>query len=132
MPNIDAKGFLTEFKAFLTKTNALALAVAFVIGGAFGDVVGAVVKGLVMPLVSLVLPSDLGWMGLHVGPFMIGIVLGAVVNFVVVAFVIFLIVKAILTPKPGPAPAPTTKECPQCCEQVPLAAKKCRACASSI
>jgi len=121
-------GMFVEFKAFLLKTNALALAVAVVIGVAFGKVVSALVDGLVMPLVSLATPGG-DWSSITAGPFLVGSVLGAVVDFVLTAFVIFMVTKSLLREKPKPV---TTKECPQCCEQVPLAAKKCRACTSPI
>lgn len=122
---------LTEFKAFLLKTNALALAVAVVIGVAFGKVVSALVDGLVMPIVGMVTPGG-EWRAIKVGPFLFGSVLGAIVDFVITAFVIFVVTKAFLREKPKPIAAPTTKECAQCCEQIPLAAKRCRACTSPV
>jgi large conductance mechanosensitive channel len=125
-----SKAFVTEFKAFLTKTNALALAIGVVIGAAFGGVVKAVTDGLVMPLVELVMPANRSWESMTVGPFRVGIVLGAALTFLVTAFVIFLIMKAFLRPKP--AGAPTMKECPQCCESIPIAAKRCRACTATL
>lgn len=123
-------GMLTEFKAFLLKTNALALAVAVVIGIAFGKVVSALVDGLVMPIVGMVTPGG-EWRAMKAGPFLVGSVLGAIVDFVITAFVIFVVTKAFLREKAKP-PAPPTKECSQCCEQIPLAAKRCRACTSSV
>ena len=60
-----------------------------------------------------------------------GAFLGAVVDFVIVAFVVFVITKALLKPAPAPA-GPTTKECPECKETIPAAARKCRACASAV
>lgn len=121
---------VTEFKAFLIKTNALALAVAVVIGIAFGKVVSALVDGLVMPIVGLVTPGG-EWRAMKAGPFHVGNVLGAIVDFVITAFVIFIVTKAFLREKAA-LPAPPTKECPQCCEQIPLAANRCRACTSPV
>ena len=123
-------GFLTEFKDFLLKTNALALAVAVVLGIAFGKVVSALVDGLVMPIVGMVTPGG-EWRAMKAGPFLVGNVLGAIVDFVITAFVIFVVTKAFLREKPKPAAAPT-KECPQCCEQIPIPAKRCRACTSPV
>ncbi len=124
---------LAEFKAFLLKTNALALAVGVVIGGAVGKVVSSIVADLIMPIVSLVTP-DGEWKQITAGPkgeFKIGSFLGAVVDFVAVAIVIFLIVKALMREKPAPPPPPT-KDCPQCLEKVPAAATRCRACTSPL
>lgn len=121
---------LTEFKAFLLKTNALALAVAVVIGIAFGKVVSALVDGLVMPIVGMITPGG-EWRAMKAGPFLVGSVLGAIVDFVITAFVIFVVTKAFLREKAKP-PAPPMKECAQCCEQIPVAAKRCRACTSPV
>jgi large conductance mechanosensitive channel len=119
-----------EFKAFLTKTNALALAVGVVIGGAIGNVVSAIVKGLIMPIVGLVTPTG-DWKTIKVGEFEIGLVLGALVDFTIVAIVVFLVTKALLREKPK-APPPAMKDCPYCREAVPEAATKCRACTSAL
>ena len=132
-----------EFKAFLTKSNALALAIGVVIGAATGKVVSAIVSDIVMPIVSLVLPKG-GWRDakfvLSTGTdangkvtenaILYGDLLGALIDFVFVAFVVFVIAKALIRPpKAGP---PTTKECPACKEQVPLAATRCRACTGAL
>jgi large conductance mechanosensitive channel len=124
-------GLLAEFKAFLLKTNALALAIGVVIGAAIGKVVSSIVADLIMPIIGHVTPSG-DWRALTVGPkdeFKIGDFLGNVVDFCIIAFVVFLITKALLREKPKPA---TTKACPQCLEQVPLEAKRCRACTSTL
>lgn len=107
---------IQEFKAFINKGNVIDLAVAVVIGKAFGDIVTAVVNGFVMPLVSLALPKDMGWVAWKLGPFPIGQILAAVLNFVVIAFVIFIVVQKLmkghLAKKEAPAPAapPPTPE----------------------
>jgi len=122
-----------EFKAFLTKSNAIALAVGVVIGGAVGGVVSAIVKGLIMPLVGLLTPKG-GWESWAFGPdgaFKVGEVLAALVNFAVVGFVIFVIVKALVREKPAPPPPPM-KACPFCLASIPQAATKCQACTSSV
>ena len=134
---------LREFKGFLTKSNALALAVGVIIGGATGKVVSSVVEDLLMPIIALLLPSG-DWKegGITLAKKVLdgketvivlkyGHFLGTLVDFVIIAFVIFLIAKALLKPEPIP-PAPPTKTCPECLETVPAEAKKCRACASVL
>ena len=79
-----------EFKAFIMKGNIVDLAVAVVIGGAFGKIVSAFVEGLVMPLVGLVLPKG-EWQTFMVGKFAVGKVLGATVDFLIIALVVFLV-----------------------------------------
>ena len=130
-----------EFREFLLKQNALALAVGVIIGGAVGKVVTAIVADLLMPVVGLGLPGG-NWrewkyvLSQSVGPdgkavvnsINYGAFFGTLVDFVIVAFVVFLIVKQFLKP----APATPTKGCPYCLETVPIGATKCRACASAI
>jgi large conductance mechanosensitive channel len=125
-----------EFKAFIMKGNVIDLAVAVVVGGAFGKIVTAFVDGIVMPLVSYVLPANIKWEEWVLGKFRIGAVLGAAVNFLIIALVIFLVLVKLLervTKKKEEAPLPpTTKECPACLEQVPLKATRCKHCTSQI
>jgi len=131
---------LKEFKSFLTKSNALALAVGVIIGAATGKVVSAVVDDLLMPVLGILLPSG-DWREAKLvmktvtdatgketeAAILYGHLLGTVVDFVIIAFVVFMVTKALLKPEPAP-PAPPTKECPECLESVPEAAKRCRAC----
>jgi large conductance mechanosensitive channel len=133
-----------EFKAFLTKSNALALAVGVIIGAATGKVVSAVVDDLLMPVLGVILPSG-DWREAKLvlksvtdatgkkteAAILYGHLVGTIVDFVIIAFVVFMITKALLKPEPAPA-APPTKECPECLETVPEAAKKCRACGSTL
>jgi large conductance mechanosensitive channel len=132
---------LKEFKEFLTKSNALALAIGVIIGGAIGKVVGSLVDNILMPLIGLLIPGG-EWReirialrtddaGKTISSLGIGQMLGSIVDFVIIAFVIFLIAKALLKPAPAP-PAPPSKECPYCKESIPPAATKCRACASTV
>ena len=125
-----------EFKAFIMKGNVIDLAVAVVVGGAFGKIVTAFVDGIVMPLVSYVLPANIKWEEWVLGKFRIGAVLGATVNFLIIALVIFLVLVKLLervTKKKEEAPAPaTTKECPACLEQVSLKATRCKHCTSTL
>lgn len=124
-----------EFKAFIMKGNVVDLAIAVVVGGAFGKIVTAFVDGLVMPLVSYVLPANIKWEEWVLGKFRIGSVLGATINFLIIALVVFLVLVKFLGKfmKKEEAPAtPTTKECPACLEQVPLKATRCKHCTSQL
>lgn len=124
----------SDFKDFIAKGNVVDLAVAVVIGGAFGKIVTALVEGVFMPLVGMAIPGG-DWRALVAGPFKVGSVIGAVVDFLCIALVVFLVfVKGMARFKKPvePALAPPMKECPQCLEQVPAAAKKCKHCASSF
>ena len=125
-----------EFKDFILKGNVIDLAVAVVVGGAFAKIVTAFVEGMVMPLVTMLLPANIKWEEWVLGKFRIGAVLGATVNFLIIALVIFLVLVKLLervTRKKEEAPvAPTTRECPACLEQVPLKATRCKHCTSQI
>ena len=124
---------LAEFKAFLTKSNAMALAIGVIIGTATGTVVSKLVADLIMPVVGIILPEG-DWraaaLELPRGKMlMYGDFLGAVIDFIFIAFVVFMIGKALLKPEPPGSP---TKDCPFCLEKIPEAATKCKACASSV
>jgi large conductance mechanosensitive channel len=126
-----------EFKAFALKGNVIDLAVAVVIGTAFTKVVTALVDTILMPLVGALLPAG-EWRNWEVTPLdlKVGQLLGAVVDFILVALVLFLVIKKLgarLLRENPPAPAaPTTRACPDCLEQVPLKARRCRACTSPL
>ena len=132
---------LQEFKSFLLKTNALALAVGVIIGAAVGKVVSSLVSDILMPVVGLIVPGgawrELSFVltrkpdGSPANAITYGAFIGSVVDFVIVALIVFIITKALLKPAPA-APAPPTKECPECKEMIPAAARKCRACTSAV
>ena len=82
---------MKEFKAFAIKGNVVDLAVAVVVGTAFTKIVTALVSGVVMPLVGKLLPGP-GWTGYQVGGIQVGLVLGAVLDFLIVAFILFIVV----------------------------------------
>jgi large conductance mechanosensitive channel len=130
-----------EFREFLLKQNALALAIGVIIGAAIGRVVSSLVADVIMPVVSLGIPSG-DWRSARVvlsqsvapdGKPVInsvnyGTFVGTIVDFFIVALVVFFLVRQFLKP----APAAPMKGCPYCLETVPLAATKCRACASQL
>jgi large conductance mechanosensitive channel len=134
-----------DFKKFAFKGNAVDLAVGVVIGAAFGKIVTAVVSDLVMPLVALCMPAG-EWrengIVLRSGAtpkdtviLKYGDFLGAVLDFFIIASVLFFLVsklvKAAESRIVGPA-ASAAKECPFCLETVPFAAKRCKACTSEL
>jgi large conductance mechanosensitive channel len=122
-----------EFREFLLKQNALALAVGVVIGAAIGRVVSGVVDDLIMPIIGLVLPGG-DWRSAQFvlngnNAIKYGDMVGRVIDFLIVALVVFVIVKVLVEKAPPPA---STKTCPQCLDPIPLEAKRCRACTSQV
>jgi large conductance mechanosensitive channel len=133
----------TEFKAFLVKTNALALAIGVIIGAALGSVVNSLVNDIIMPPIGLVLGgidfANLKWVlqaatdptdpttevAIRYGAF-----INAVIAFVVIAFVVWRLSKMFI--REEPAAAPPAKTCPYCKEANAVDATKCRACTSAI
>jgi large conductance mechanosensitive channel len=129
-------GYGSEFREFLLKQNVVALAIGVVIGGALGKVVSAVVDDVIMPLVGLLLPAG-DWrqaqLAIGGGAIKYGDLLGRIVDFVIVAAVVFALTKSLLArARAEPAPAPATKSCPECLEPIPAAARRCRACGSPV
>jgi large conductance mechanosensitive channel len=122
-----------EFRTFLTKSNALALAVGVIIGAAVGSVVNALVADVLMPVISLALPSgdwrQAKWVIHGTNAVLYGHFIGVLLDFIIIAFVVFLITRALLRPAP---PGPPTKTCPYCLEAIPAAATRCRACTSAL
>jgi large conductance mechanosensitive channel len=122
-----------EFREFLLKQNAFALAIGVIIGAAIGKVVSGIVDDVLMPVIGLALPGG-EWRSAQLvlsgqNAIKYGDLAGRIVDFAVIAATVFLLTKVFLD-KPG-APA-ATKSCPQCLEAIPAAAKKCRACASAV
>src|SRR5262245_10914242 len=132
---------LKEFRTFLLQTNALALPVGVIIGGAVGKVVSSLVADILMPLISMVIPGG-AWReakfvlatkpdGSVANAVTYGSFAGAVVDFVITACVVFPPTKALLRAAPAPG-GPATKTCPECRETIPADARKCRAWASAV
>jgi len=132
---------LSGFRQFILRGNVIDLAVAVVIGAAFGAVVAALVKDLLTPLIgALVGKPDFSALVFTVNgtPFLIGDFLNAVISFVLIAAAVYY---AIVVPvnainarrNRGQAPAdPTTKKCPECLSEIPVAARRCAFCTSAL
>jgi len=136
------------FKEFLLQTNALALAIGVIIGGAVGKVVGSLVKDILMPPLGLILGRvDFSNLFINLGAthydtlaeaqkagaptLNLGLFLNSVVDFVIIAFCIYMIARVAMKPAPAP-PGPAMKDCPQCAEKVLASAKRCRYCTSAL
>lgn len=151
------KGFIAEFKEFISKGSVIDLAVGVIIGGAFQKIVNSLVNDIVMPVISLItggVDFNNWFVALGKGDFATaadakaagvatlnyGTFLGTALDFIIMAFVIFLFVKAINTvrnkvPKhktEEAVPAPTTKICPYCKSEIDIAAVKCPHCTSDV
>lgn len=140
---------LKEFKEFAMRGNMLDLAVGVIIGAAFGGVVTSLVNDLLMPPLgrlvgrvdfsslfvnlsdqhydSLAAAKAAGAPTLNYGNF-----LNTIINFIIVAFAVFLLVRAVNKWFPKPVAPVTTKECPQCAMPIPIQAKKCGHCTSAV
>ena len=143
---------LEEFKKFAMRGNVIDLAVGFIMGGAFGAIVSSLVNDVIMPPIGLVLGkvdfanlfidlSGKGYATLAAAKaagaptIAYGTFINTVINFVIVAFVLFLLIRQVnrLAAKPAPAPAaPTTKECPFCISSIPIKATRCPNCTSQL
>ena len=136
---------LADFKKFAFKGNVVDLAVAVVIGAAFSKIVTALVADLIMPLVTLATPSgdwrSSGIVVRHAAEAKDDVVLkygdflGSVLDFFIVAFVLFLIISKVIKgieSRVGAPAVPDTKDCAFCLEKIPLKATRCRACTSQV
>lgn len=131
---------MSGFKKFLLRGNVVDLAVAVVIGAAFGAVVTALVKDLITPIISAFggLPDFSAWsFTVNGSKFMIGDFINALLTFLVLAAVIYFMVvlpvqKFMDRSKPEVKPEPQTKECPRCLSKIPQAASKCAFCTADL
>ncbi|HRQ24895.1 MAG TPA: large conductance mechanosensitive channel protein MscL [Anaerolineales bacterium] len=127
---------LKEFREFIMRGNVLDLAIAVIIGGAFGKIVGSLVEHILTPLIGLLMGGvDFSGISSTVGGAVImwGMFIQAIIDFLIIAFVIFLIVKAVNKMKAAPPPAdPTTKECPHCFSAISIKATRCPHCTSEL
>jgi large conductance mechanosensitive channel len=142
---------LKEFKEFAMRGNVVDLAVGVIIGAAFGKIVSSLVEDVMMPPLGQLL-GRVDFSGLfisldgksyeslpaakaaHAATLNYGIFLNTIVNFLIVAFCVFLVVHQVnrWTKKPAPPAAPTTKDCPQCAMTIPIAAKRCGHCTTQL
>lgn len=140
---------LREFKEFIARGNVIDLAVAVVIGAAFGKIVTSLVEGVIMPPIGLALgnadfsnlfidlsgkrPASLAEAQLQGLPVIAyGQFINDVINFLIIAFIIFLIVKSVNRLRAAPPPPPNTKDCPYCLTAIPLGAKRCASCCADL
>jgi large conductance mechanosensitive channel len=141
---------LKEFKAFAMRGNVVDMAVGIIIGAAFGRIITSLVADIIMPPIGRVLGHvDFSTLFLNISgtyyptlaaakaanapTINYGIFINTVIDFLIVAFVIFLIVQQISHwDKPAPAAAPTTKDCPYCLSAIPLKATRCPNCTSEL
>ena len=142
---------LKEFKEFAMRGNVMDMAVGVIIGAAFGKIVASLVEDVMMPPLGQLLGKvdftnffisldGKSYASLsdakagHVATLNYGIFLNNVINFLIVAFAVFLVVQQVnrWTKKPAPAAAPTTKECPQCAMAIPIAANRCGHCTAQL
>lgn len=126
-----------EFRDFAVKGNAVDMAVGIVIGGAFGKIVTSLVNDIIMPPVGMLLGKvDCSKLVVNLNEktaIKYGLFLNNVIDFLIVAFCIFMVVRQMNRLKRAPAAAePTTKTCPQCQSAIPLKAVRCPCCTSQL
>jgi len=126
-----------EFKEFALRGNVIDLAVAVIIGAAFGKIVTAFVDDIIMPIIGLFLGGiNFSGLAFQIGNAVIkwGDFLQAVLDFLIIAIVVFLMVRAInrLHKKEEKPAAPVTKECPRCFTDIPIKANRCPNCTSEL
>ncbi len=135
------KKLLTEFRDFINRGNVVDLAVGVMIGGAFSAIVNSLVTDIISPILGLFGDLNLADLALTIGGVTLGYgaFLTAVINFLIIAFVLLLIVKLItkagslVKKKKEEAPAaPATKQCPYCRSEIALSATRCPHCTSQL
>ena len=130
---------LQEFKAFIFRGNIVDLAVAVVIGIAFGAVITALVADIITPLIAAIFGShDFSALTFTINGsrFLYGAFINAVISFVLIAAAVFFVVvkpmNAMAARRTKEEPAATTRDCPECLSEIPLAAKRCRFCTAEV
>ena len=126
---------LKEFREFAIRGNVMDLAIAVIIGGAFGKIVTSLVNDMLMPLIGLVLGGvNFAELSVTVGSAVVkwGAFVQSIFDFIIIAFVIFLLVRAMNRLKREEPVTPTTKECPHCFTTIPLKAARCPNCTSQL
>jgi large conductance mechanosensitive channel len=142
-------GMLKEFRDFAVKGNAVDMAVGIIIGAAFGKIVTSLVNDIIMPPIGVLL----GWANISerfialsshhfdslakakdagVATINYGVFINTILDFVIVAFCIFIVVREMNRLRPSPPAEPTTKTCPQCLSTIPVKAVRCAYCTCEI
>lgn len=131
------KKFIEEFKAFALRGNVMDMAIGVIIGGAFTSIVTSLTENLINPILGLFGGTDLSGFVLNLGGVELryGAFITSIINFLIMAFVLFCLLKAVnkltaLGKKPEAPAEPTTKVCPFCCIEIPIKAVKCVHCGS--
>lgn len=131
------KKFIEEFKAFALRGNVMDMAIGVIIGGAFTSIVTSLTDNLINPILGLFGGTDLSGFVLNLGGVELryGAFITSIINFLIMAFVLFCLLKAVnkltaLDKKPEAPAEPTTKTCPFCCNEIPIKAVKCAHCGS--
>ncbi len=138
-----AKGLIGEFKEFISKGNVMDMAVGIIIGGAFTAIVTSLVNDILMPVINLITGgADFAGMNIVLAGsgedaivLSLGSFIGAIINFLLIAIVVFLLVKAMnkfRRNKEEEEAAPTTKICPKCKSEINIEATKCPCCTSDL
>ena len=142
---------LEEFKKFAMRGNVVDMAVGIVIGAAFGKIVSSFVSDMLMPPIGLAM-GGMDFSGLFVNltggdyatiaaakaagaaTLNYGLFINTLIDFIIIAFALFLVIKAMnrLKKEEAPAKAPEVKTCPECLSEIPLAAKRCKFCSTSL
>ncbi len=133
-------GFVKEFKEFIMRGNVMDMAVGVIIGGAFSAIVTSLVDDVIGPIIGMICGGiDFSHLAITVGSaeLMVGNFIQAIINFLIVALVLFSIIKAFnkanaLVKKPEEEAAPTTKICPFCKSEIALDATRCPHCTSEL
>lgn len=127
---------LKEFREFAMRGNVMDLAIAVIIGGAFGKIITSLVNDVLMPLIGLLLGGiNFSEQAIVVGDAVLkwGAFVQSIIDFIIVAFVVFMLVRTLNRfKKPEPVAAPTTKDCPYCFTSIPLNAVRCPNCTSQL
>ncbi len=129
--------FMKEFKEFAMKGNVMDLAVGMIIGAAFTAIVSALVDNILSPLIGLLIKVDFNDAAVNVAgvDIMYGAFIMAIINFIIVAFVLFAMIKAMNKLRKEPEAVeeePTTKVCPFCKSEIPIEATRCPHCTSQL
>lgn len=134
--DLEEAKVLKEFREFAMRSNVMDLAIAVIIGGAFGKIITSLVNDVLMPLIGLVLGGiNFSEQAIVVREAVIkwGAFVQSIIDFVIVAFVIFMLIRTLNRfKKPEPVAALTTKECPHCFTTIPLKATRCPNCTSQL